>query len=474
MKNFFTIKAFRILILTCGFFLFLSSAGCASSEGGDVQSNAAHAKKQILFPQNLEMYSEAQSWRNEEPDSLMAGVKNSATDGLRQSDVESYISEVSKIINENAENDFHKVKLINDIIAITLDYDMEAFLTHRIPPQNYSSVLYSGRAVCDGFASVFAKFCESTGVKCRTVHGYARGAGTLLENERPESLPTNHAWNIVTLGGRDFLVDVTWNEGHIFNGEAVKDYNTEWLFGYPEAFICTHFPSSEKDQLLDSPLSKSDFVSLPAFRPYFFDEIGFWSAPISSLVSCDGSLGCDFSKIKTGTKFLCAVKEIETNETLENAYFFKEGTDNLSRLLLAFPTAGKYRIQLFASDASNPEKNLYIGEFLVESSAGAPLKFPKIFSNYGSAKDGTVESPEPGPVKKGSSVFFSVRTNRSSVAVLIDDSEKKHTLWNYLEDKGDGLFEGNVDIPATAQRVRVNVKEDGGKNFWSLLEYELE
>ncbi|MBQ1661412.1 MAG: hypothetical protein II054_02810, partial [Treponema sp.] len=78
------------------------------------------------------------------------------------------------------------------------------------------------------------------------------------------------------------------------------------------------------------------------------------------------------------------------------------------------------------------------------------------------------------PLKKGSEVSFTVRTPKSFVAVLIDDSAKDKVEWNYLENKGKGAFEGSVMIPETATRLRVSVKETGGRNFWSIAEYELE
>ena len=478
----FSTRIVRALIFLCGF-SFLFSAGCVSPEGivlGAVESDddslvgtqSESDGPRSIFPSDRAFYSEAQSWRTENPDPLMVELRNGDVDKLRQKNVDEYIGEVAKVINENAKNDFHKVKLINDIIVLTLDYDVDSYMSRKIPRQKYSDVLPKGRAVCDGFSAVFYKLCEETGIKCRYVRGYARGASVSLEKESSATLMTNHAWNIVTIDERDYLLDVTWNEGHITDGKPVKEYSTAWLFAYPEAFVCTHFPDNASDQLLEKTVSRTEFLNRPGLRPYFFDEVESWTGDFEKLVAADnGTLSYDFAQINKDVKFTCTVKSVDDSKVLENAHHFVQELDSPSKFLLSFPEAGNYKVQLFAN---HPEKTFYLGEFLVNAKVAGNVKFPKTFSNYGIANAGMVEAPVLGPLKKGTTVSFAVRTSRSFVAVLINDSAKEETSWNYLENKGDGLFVGNVAIPETATRVRVNVKEPGGRNFWSIAEYELE
>ncbi|MBQ2927021.1 MAG: cell wall-binding repeat-containing protein [Oscillospiraceae bacterium] len=54
--------------------------------------------------------------------------------------------------------------------------------------------------VCEGYAKAFQYLCDISGLTCYNVSGYTGG---------------NHRWNIVTLGGKNYLVDVTnTDDGH--------------------------------------------------------------------------------------------------------------------------------------------------------------------------------------------------------------------------------------------------------------------
>lgn len=471
MKKTFPVKMIRSLSLTLGMLLFFTPAGCISADGEMIEPASEQAAPRPIFPVDRSAYADVQSWRTSDPDPLMLELRGGGTDKLRLKNADAYISEVAKVINENAGNDFQKVKMINDIVALTLDYDVDAYLSRKIPRQKYSDVLSKGRAVSDGFSAVFLKLCDATGIKCRSVRGYARGASTSLDKESSVTLSSNHTWNIVTIGEKDYLVDVTWNGGYMSGDSTVKEYGTDWLFACPESFIYTHFPESASDQLLEEPVSRGEFLCLPDLRPAFFDEVVRWEETLGRIVSCEGSLSYDFTQLNKDIGFSCSVRSVESSQDAENAFHFVQGISPDAKLYLSFPEAGLYKVQLFAN---HPEKAVYLGSFLVSSTSAGTERFPQIFSNYGLAKDGIVETPVFAPLKKGSEVSFTVRTPKSFVAVLIDDSAKDKVEWNYLENKGKGVFEGSVMIPETATRLRVSVKETGGRNFWSIAEYELE
>lgn len=60
--------------------------------------------------------------------------------------------------------------------------------------------LVEGRAVCEGYARAFQLLCRRAGIPCTTVNGVD------LSNN------TAHMWNLVTLEGRRYHVDVTWDD----------------------------------------------------------------------------------------------------------------------------------------------------------------------------------------------------------------------------------------------------------------------
>ena len=473
-------RAFYIPILALSlaalFYSCLSTGGLSDSveaEGGKTQASAPKsespaapkAETNLIFPLDREAFKEAYSWRTNVPDPDMVQLKKSSVDQLRRKDVDRYVKEVVKSISSKSLDDFHKVKMINDIIALTLSYDAKSFFSSSVPPQTYQSVLQSGLGVCEGFSAVFQKFCNEAGIKCRTVHGYARGAGTSLENESLSSIRSNHAWNIVTIKGREYLVDSTWNEGHLDGSKSVKEYNTQWLFAYPEAFVYTHFPDKKEDQLLGKALSKEDFASLPALRPAFFDIFGSLRGKMTSITSCPGSLNYEAKLIDPAVKFSATVY----GSGCENAFFFKNGGSGSASLMFAFPNAGSYRISFF--DMSG-KKSLWLGEFCVRASDKSSVKFPLTYSNYGPAEGGTLESPIEGPLSKGKDLYFKVLTKKSSAAVLI--REGGNTKWNYLKESSRGVFEGTVTIPLSASKLSVSVKDDKNNSYWTIADFALQ
>lgn len=326
----------------------------------------------MIFPKNRALYAEAQSYRTEEPDSVIVGLQNADLDYLRKTNVDRYVAEVAKIINENSRDDFHKTKMINDLLWLVMEYDVGSYFSGNTPNQDYRSVLSKGLAVCEGFSNVFFRFCVECGIKCRIIHGYARGAGTSLQTELQMGNGTNHAWNIVTINGRDYLVDSTWNVSALRGTEAVKNYNTQWLFSYPEAFIYTHYPVNASDQLLDVPISRQFFYTLPSLRPYFFDAVESVYKNFESINSCDGVFESDFSLLDKNTNLSLTVKNMDSSTHIEDyscAFVFQPPSK--TKLMMSFHKEGTYKINLYAG-------NHFLGEFLVKSNSVSEMYFPDL------------------------------------------------------------------------------------------------
>jgi transglutaminase/protease-like cytokinesis protein 3 len=120
-------------------------------------------------------------------------------------------------------------------------------------------------SVCAGYADLFCQMCDCAGVPVRKISGIAKGYGYQVDG-RIESKP-NHDWNAVRIGGTWYLVDATWDSGHIDDSRSFrKEYRTDYLFLAPEAFIYTHFPLGESDQLLSRPISMDEFARMPWLR----------------------------------------------------------------------------------------------------------------------------------------------------------------------------------------------------------------
>ena len=89
-------------------------------------------------------------------------------------------------------DDYTKVMKIHDYIVKKLDYDKS--LSNATPYQ----ALTTKKATCQGYATLFYRMAEETGVECRIIGGTADGEP--------------HAWNIVKLDGLWYNIDCTWDD----------------------------------------------------------------------------------------------------------------------------------------------------------------------------------------------------------------------------------------------------------------------
>jgi Transglutaminase-like superfamily len=115
---------------------------------------------------------------------------------------------------------------------------------------NYiKDVLKNKKGVCNGYAKVFKKLCDLSGIKCEIVNGYIKSKPYQIGN----SLSVNHAWNAVMLDSVWYYLDPTWAAGGVVEDEEsgkllqfVKEYkNYYWLTPYTK-LVRNHYPKTDK------------------------------------------------------------------------------------------------------------------------------------------------------------------------------------------------------------------------------------
>lgn len=104
-----------------------------------------------------------------------------------------------------------KVAYINSYLAARIEYDLNA--------ANRGSVigaLVDGKCVCEGYARAFDYLCDIAGVDAVCVPGYG------ITDEGREG----HMWNAVTIDGKTYAVDATWNDTTGKNAYLLVGTNT--------------------------------------------------------------------------------------------------------------------------------------------------------------------------------------------------------------------------------------------------------
>jgi len=193
---------------------------------------------------------------------------------VRQSNPAEFIRLLANYINEKSSSDFERVKKAHDWVALNIRYDTQSFFSGRYSSQSFNDVIRRGSAVCAGYSDVFKYLCDALEIECITVSGFAIGYGSSLFVI--EAMSENHAWNIVTIEGRQYLIDTTWDSGHLNGRNFQAEYITDYLFTDPYAFIHRHFPFNSAYQLLPVPVSMQEFNNLPFLRPAFFNILESW------------------------------------------------------------------------------------------------------------------------------------------------------------------------------------------------------
>ncbi len=102
-------------------------------------------------------------------------------------------------IKDNAGlSDVQKALLIHDRLAVLCEYDSKNLAADTIPDESYSmyGALVDGVAVCQGYSEAYEYLLDKVGISSYLC----------------ESSALCHAWNIVVIDGKEYHVDVTWDD----------------------------------------------------------------------------------------------------------------------------------------------------------------------------------------------------------------------------------------------------------------------
>lgn len=180
------------------------------------------------------------------------------------------------------ETETDKARAIFSWLAHHITYDLEAAQNSRPERILYRSkeelqqilarrkqermrnALRERKGICEHYAQLFVAMCEAVGLQAGTVDGYVVHHPDKMGRQ---PLSSNHVWNWVRLNGQKKLVDVTYAAGATdWSGSAFRqNYDPVWFAVPPKIMIQTHFPERPQDQLLEQPLSGSEFAALPFF-----------------------------------------------------------------------------------------------------------------------------------------------------------------------------------------------------------------
>ena len=274
---------------------------------------------------------------------------------------EEYIESVVKSLTANVSGTSAKVKILHDWICDNIAYDTDLYFTDddeywNSAKQDYVTVIKKRRALCSGYSNVMTVMCRLAGIEAKGVSGWSKGfayQGHLTEQ-------TNHAWNVVNIGGRWQQIDVTWDAGYVEYKTFIKRYTTEWLYRTPEQFIYSHFPKDEQYQYLKEKKTPQEFEKEPYVPGKFFDY-GFSFTDVKPDYSNEISEATryEFKIAKTGIVTTGSLYEKSSGYNKQSCW-----TDRIFNRVavdFALPQAKTYRAMIMAFNQSEHKMPEFYG-----------------------------------------------------------------------------------------------------------------
>ncbi len=146
------------------------------------------------------------------------------------------VKALAESITSGYSSDYDKALILHDWVCDSIYYDNDSINgSTNTAPYVATEVLSSKRAVCLGYANLYASLCRSLRIPCNVVTGYALGVidgeDTEWNDTNLSATEANHAWNEVYLDNRWVIVDTTWDSRNKINGgTASKDGDTSHLY----------------------------------------------------------------------------------------------------------------------------------------------------------------------------------------------------------------------------------------------------
>lgn len=429
-------------------------------------SNSSKNSVSYKIPQD---YAKAYSFRTDVPVQLAKQIPQD-TRKLKTTNPSEYVKKCCEFINANSTDDFEKVKIAHDIVALNTKYDAKNFWAGTIPSQDYETVLKTGYAVCEGYSNLLKKFLDTLGFQNSKVTGYARGVGISLLDEKSTS--SNHAWNLVKIQNEYYFIDSTWDSGYMSGKSSIQRYTTDWLFIKPEHFIYSHIPQNKSQQLLENPITSSEFLTFADFRPKFFeatenfvieneqDENSAIPLKMNDVLS---SIQFKYN-LKNNYVFDFIVTQTEKNVSIKNADFTQSDGET-TFTTIQFPSAGLYRIQLFYRK-NTAKQSWSCAEFFVNAKEASSILYPTVYSNSFEAK---IISPIESPLKKGETYHFEINCPSKNFVAIIGNGKITQ-----MQKNENGNFLVDFEIPKNVSSINIGASNSERGSYQTIATYKVE
>ena len=295
-------------------------------------------------------------------------------------EVTSSVAALTDYLIAEAKTDLQKARVIYRWITHNIHYDANAYISGRVRAVDIKAdaVLRDRTSVCDGYARLFEAMAKHAGLKAEritgTVKGYSFEPGLKIKK-------ANHAWNAVELEGAWYLLDTTWGAGYVdFQSRSfVSAFNEFFFLPAPDRLKFSHHPEDSIWQLLEKPIGFKEFAGYVDIRPAFFQNgMGLIDATTRTL-NTKGDLDLRF-KVPAEAEITAILNRGKEALALNHQSWQRTGDTVLGKL--ALPTAGRYELQVFAKQKTDPGKFSIALIYQIDSKGASRRTFPLLHQAF--------------------------------------------------------------------------------------------
>lgn len=123
-------------------------------------------------------------------------------------------------------SELQRAKYIYEVLGKRIEYNYNK-AEYSSQQSSNLTILLSGKGICAGYSLLYKEMMDRQGIKC----DYIRGKGK----------KEMHAWNVLTINGKSFPVDLTWDSNRMRKGSQQLQF-----FGVDRNFTLDHTPDADE------------------------------------------------------------------------------------------------------------------------------------------------------------------------------------------------------------------------------------
>ncbi|KAM4694395.1 kyphoscoliosis peptidase-like [Discoglossus pictus] len=378
-----------------------------------------------------------------------------------------------KDLLRDVHTDQEKIRAIWIWICYHIEYDIAGLKNKALRSTDPSEILRTRKGVCAGYSSLFEKMCNIAGVQCKTIIGYAKGAGYEVGQNFSD---TNHAWNMVYLEKGWHLLDSTWGAGCVNESRSNFrfKYNEFYFLTHPSLFIEDHFPEQKESQLLVPHVSLKQFERNVCHSSQFYNLGLLSSQPDKGVIETENG---NVSIIIESRHPVLFSFTLNKNEKPGLIMLNEHGMK-----LDVYPQkTGQHVLNIFAKNADSEEEYPFIMEYrIVCKSVNTSMKIPKCLNNpvgpsWLSEKAGLLQPSHSEPVihtKDGCcTISFVLEQDLKLFSTLYSEETELDRRYIFRRET-ENKVEFKVRLPQSGAYVLcVNVKLKNSDSYMSQCNY---